>query len=65
MSGNYDGIKSSLMWVGLISAISFIVKGIHDHGRWSAIDDIYNKHNGWVVVPGYTDEDGNFYKDVE
>lgn len=65
MSGNYGGIKNSLMCVGLITVVGFIVRVIHDHGRYAAIDDIYNKHNGWVVIPGYTDKDGNFYKDVE
>lgn len=65
MSGNYDGINRNLMLVGIIAAVSFVVKGVYDYGRYTAVDDIYHKHNGYVVVPGYTDEDGNFYKDVE
>ena len=65
MAGNFNWIKNTLIGLGAITLIGGILDMVHEHGRSSAIDDIYHKHNGWVVIPGVTDEEGKFYKDEE
>lgn len=65
MAGNFNWIKNTLVALGAITFIGGILDMVHEHGRFSAIDDIYHKHDGWVVIPGVTDEKGKFYKDEE
>lgn len=65
MKFDLDRAATHLAFVGLIAVIGGIVELVHQHGRFSVIDDIYHKHGGWVVIPGKTDEQGNWKEDVE
>lgn len=60
-----DSVVRTLAVCGATTIIGFILGAVHEHGRWSVIDDIYHKHNGFVVIPDVTDEEGNFFKDQD
>lgn len=60
-----DKVVTMFAIMGATSVVSFIAGAIHEHGRWSAIDDIYHKYNGFVVIPDETDNEGNWFKDQD
>lgn len=60
-----NSVITTLAVMGATSIIGFIAGVIHEHGRWSVIDDIYHKYNGFIVIPDETDEQGNWLKDQE
>ena len=51
--------------LGVANVVGLVLGAVHEHGRWSAIDDIYHKYNGFVVIPDETDTEGEWFKDQD
>lgn len=58
------GMIKLVVGLGSILMVKLLTH-LYDYGRYSAIHDIYHNLNGFVVIPGYTDEKGNIIEQDE